>query len=65
MAEVQRIDPDVALREVTDGRALLVCAYDEPERCRGILLERAMDMQAFRDRLPTLRHDQPIIFYCA
>jgi len=36
--DVRRIPPDEARRRVEDG-ALLVCAYDDEEKCRDMLLE--------------------------
>jgi hypothetical protein len=65
MAEVERIDPETARREVQAGRAWLVCAYDDRTRCRSMMLEGAIDMDELEARLPTAPRDQRIIFYCA
>ena len=65
MANVRRTDPDTARREVAAGRAWLVCAYDDRARCRSIMLDGTIDMDELQARLPTMRKDQPIIFYCA
>ena len=46
-------------------RALLVCAYDDRPRCRSMKLQDAIDMDELEARLPTLKNDQPIVFYCA
>jgi hypothetical protein len=64
MAEVTRIDPQQARRVVEAGEALLVCAYDDRARCRSIMLDGAIDMDELQARLPTMRKDQPLIFYC-
>jgi hypothetical protein len=64
MNDVERIDPDVARRDVAAGRALLVCAYDDRQRCRSMMLDGAIDMDDLQALLPTMRKDQPMIFYC-
>jgi hypothetical protein len=65
MANVTRIDPETARREVAAGRAWLVCAYDDRARCRSMMLDGAIDMDELQARLPTMRKDQPLMFYCA
>jgi hypothetical protein len=65
MRDVTRIDPETARREVAAGRAWLVCAYEDRARCRGIMLDGAIDMDELEARLPTMHKDQPLIFYCA
>jgi hypothetical protein len=64
MPEVTRIDPESARQDVKAGQALLVCAYDDRARCRDIMLDGAIDMDELEARLPTLRKNQPLIFYC-
>ena len=61
---VERLDPNAARREVSGGRALLVCAYDDRQRCRSMMLDGAIDMDELQGRLPTMPKDQPMIFYC-
>jgi hypothetical protein len=61
---IPRISVEDARREVTAGRALLVCAYDD-ERCRQVPLEGSIPVSALTARAATLPKDQPIIFYCA
>jgi hypothetical protein len=65
MNTVERIDAHAARREVTAGRAWLVCAYEDRQRCRSMMLEGAMDMDDLEGLLPTAPKDQPIVFYCA
>lgn len=65
MNTVDRIDAHTARREVTAGRAWLVCAYEDRQRCRSMMLEGAIDMDDLEGLLPTARKDQPIVFYCA
>ena len=65
MANVERIPPETARNEVNAGRAWLICAYDDRQRCRSMMLDGAIDMDELEARLPTAANDQPMIFYCA
>jgi len=47
------------------GRAMLVCAYEDDAKCRRVLLEGAMTLTEFLEKLPGLDRDQELIFYCA
>ncbi len=62
--QVPRVDPETARRDVSAGRALLVCAYDDRQRCRSMMLDGAIDMDELQARLPTMPKDQRMIFYC-
>jgi hypothetical protein len=64
METVERIDAHAARREVSAGRAWLVCAYEDRRRCHDIMLEGAIDMDELEARLPTARKDQAMVFYC-
>ena len=64
MADVTRVDPETARDQLKMGQTLLVCAYDDRTRCREIMLEGAIDMDELEARIPTMRKDQPLIFYC-
>jgi hypothetical protein len=65
MADVSRIGVEEARRKVAAGEALLVCAYDDEEKCNKVRLEGAINMTQFASRVATLPKDQEIIFYCA
>lgn len=65
MAEPIRITAEETRQKVTDGKALLVCAYEDDERCRQMHLQGAMLFTEFTLKLPELPKDQEIIFYCA
>jgi len=65
MAEPIRVLPEEARRKVASGSALLVCAYEDDEKCKRLYLEGAMFLTEFRSKLPVLLKDQEIIFYCA
>jgi hypothetical protein len=65
MAEPERINPQEAYNKLTTGVALLVCAYDDEEKFRMNDLERAISLDEFKSKFPSLPKDQEIIFYCA
>ena len=64
MSTLERIPPEAVYEKVKSGKALLVGAYDDEERCAKLHLEGAMSLNEFRSRLPSLSKDQEIIFYC-
>lgn len=62
---VERIDPEEARAHLASSDALLVCAYDTPEKFRENFLDSAMSLQEFEMRASRLARDREIIFYCA
>jgi bifunctional DNA-binding transcriptional regulator/antitoxin component of YhaV-PrlF toxin-antitoxin module len=62
---VERISAGDARRRVAEGRAVLVCAYEDEERCRRLKLERAHTLRELEAGMSTLSRDQEIVFYCA
>ncbi len=65
MAESIRISPQEVRQKVTSGSALLVCAYEDEEKCKQLHLESAITLREFQSKLSALPKDQEIIFYCA
>ena len=65
MAIVARITPQEAHARVSAGRALLVCAYEDPARFAELRLEGSISIHEFRARRDPLPRDQEIILYCA
>ena len=65
MSEVVRITPQEAHSRVIAGKALLVCAYEDPARYSEFRLEGSISIDEFRARRGTLPRDQEIIFYCS
>lgn len=63
--EPARISPAEAYQKVKTGTALLVCAYPEDATFRKMQLEGSISMKELESRLPGLKKDQEIIFYCA
>ena len=65
MAEPIRISPEEVRGKVTSGSALLVCAYEDDEKCKKVNLEGAIFLTELTSRLSALPKDRELIFYCA
>jgi len=65
MAKAIRITAEETRQKVLAGQALLVCAYDTEEQFRGMQLDGAISLPAFKAKLPALAKEQEIILYCA
>ena len=65
MSEVSRISVQEARQEVAAGQALLVCAYEQNEKCDQVALEGSLSLTQFHERAPSLPKDQELIFFCA
>jgi hypothetical protein len=65
MPEVSRISVQEARREVASGQALLVCAYEQDEKCSQVALDGSLTLTQFQERLPSLPREQEVIFFCA
>ena len=65
MADVPRSPPEEVRPKVLNGAALLVCAYEDPASFRSMLLEGAISVKDFRERLSSLGKETEIVFYCS
>jgi hypothetical protein len=65
MADIKRISVEEAHRKAGANQALLVCAYDDDAKCRGLGLDGSMSLSDFQKKAPSLPKDQEIIFFCA
>lgn len=65
MKKPKGIDPTQAREKVQAGEATLVCAYEEEEKCRKILLDGAIPMATLRADLKNRNKDEELILYCA
>lgn len=63
MANAERIDAERARERVQSGDALLVCAYDDEEKCRKFGLDHALTLGDFQAR--DVPRDREIVFFCA
>ena len=67
MDPVERISPEEAFEQVSTGEALLVCAYEDEEKCKQTRLAQALTLGELeellrRDEVP---RDRALILYCA
>ena len=60
----RRIEPTEARKHEEQG-ALLVCAYDDDAKCRGMLLDGAITLKDLQAREKDLPKNTEITFYCA
>lgn len=65
MAEAPRLSPDRARRALAEEDALLVCAYDDQEKCEELSLDGSLTFPELRQRLDGIAKDRRLIFYCA
>ncbi|RJP22631.1 MAG: ArsR family transcriptional regulator [Candidatus Abyssobacteria bacterium SURF_5] len=65
MAEAKRINPHEAHDKVESGEALLVCAYDDEQKCKSMKLEGSISLKEMESRLSSVPKEKEIIFYCA
>ena len=65
MAAPILISPEETRQKVTSGSALLVCAYDDEQKCKQLHLQGAITFTAFESQLSSITRDHEIIFYCA
>jgi len=63
MPNADRIDAQQARQRVQSGEALLVCAYDDEKKCRGLGIEEAVTLTELRSR--DIGRDHEIVFFCA
>jgi hypothetical protein len=64
MAEVERISVQEAREKVRSNAALLVCAYEDEQKCNTMKLEGAIPLARLESQAATLPKDREIIFYC-
>ena len=66
MVEFKRVTPqDVRPRMREPDGPLLICAYEDEDKCRSVRLDGALTLKEFQHRLPTIRKDRELVFYCA
>lgn len=63
MADIERISAQQTYAKIKANQALLVCAYEDDEKCRMLHLEGAISFTSFKSRVQSLAKSQEIIFY--
>ena len=64
MVKIERISVEEAYRNIQAKEALLVCGYNDAEKCKTMQLEGAISYSELESSLPRISKDQEIIFYC-
>jgi hypothetical protein len=65
MPDVSRISVQEARERARSGQALLVCAYEQEEKCNQVALDGSISLTQFQQRLSSLPKEQELIFFCA
>jgi len=65
MTDAARITPATAKERVDAGQALLVCAYDDDEKCREKALAGAIPLSKLERQKGELDREWELIFYCS
>ncbi|MBM4341227.1 MAG: ArsR family transcriptional regulator [Deltaproteobacteria bacterium] len=65
MEEPKRVSVEEVRQKVKEGKALLVCAYEDEEKFKKVRLEGAISLNEFKLGGPSLTKNQEIVFYCA
>lgn len=65
MSKATLIAAKEAYKRVSNGLALLVCAYDSDDKFKNVHLEGAIPLSEFTEKLDTIDKEKEIIFYCA
>jgi hypothetical protein len=61
---IERISPEAAKADMEKNQALMVCAYDDAEKCRKMLIKGAVLKSRLEENLDGLPKGKEIIFYC-
>ena len=62
--DVERISVQDAHANVQAGKALLVCAYADEEKCKRLAIEGSITYGTFQQRASSLDRNMEVIFYC-
>ena len=62
---IERVGAGEARQRVAEGRAVLVCAYEDVGKCERLRLQGALTLGELEARMAELPRSQEIIFYCA
>ena len=65
MTDVARISVQEARQKTASGQAMLICAYDDEEKCNKINLQGATTLKRLEALQASLPKNRELIFYCA
>ena len=60
----ERVSVAEARVRLTSSDALVVCAYEDPEKCEKIRLTGALTLNELKAIVTSLSTDRELIFYC-
>ena len=64
MATLTRVPPE-SVRDRDEAESpLLVCSYDDDQKCAGMKVPGAITYREFQSRLGEIAPDREIVFYC-
>lgn len=55
---------DKAKELVEQDDALLVCAYDDDEKCKKLGVDESIPMSGLQSRLGDVPKSRPLVFFC-
>ncbi len=64
MPQPQIIEPETAHERVQQDDAVLVCAYDDREKCGDVPVPAAITLPELEQRADQLDRVRELIFYC-
>lgn len=66
IAEPHRVSPSW-VREHQGGSdpAVLICGYDDEEKCRSMRIPGSLTLRELNEQLPSFGRDKELVFYCA
>ena len=65
MKKPKGIDPTQAREKVKRGKATLICAYEDEEKCSRMLLDGSISMRQLEATLDERSKDEELLLYCA
>lgn len=63
--KIPRVSPNRAWEMLEDQDALLICAYDDEDKCRDLKLPGSISRNELGKREDALEKDRWLVFYCA
>ena len=62
----ERISADSVQQAISSGEdVLLVCAYEDEEKCRNAYLEESITLKQLQSELDDMQRDRQLVFFCA
>lgn len=62
--DVPRVSIQDALAATKDEHAVVVCAYDDQQKCEEMRVKNGWTLQEFQNKQDDLPKDTRLVFYC-